>query len=71
MKIVAVQPYIVEIEDENRYRSTVFLQGDGRWKCLRCQRYRCAHAKFVKQENPTLPELPPLSTEDIADLIDA
>ena len=70
MKIVATRYSVVEIEDENRNRSTVFLQGNGKWKCLRCQRYRCEHAKWVAQQNPALPELPPLSNEEIADLID-
>jgi hypothetical protein len=71
MKIIATRYSAVEIEDEQRHRSTVFRSDDGRWKCLRCQRYRCEHALFVKQQNPILPELPPLSDDDIADLIDA
>jgi len=70
MRIIKTGYSAVEIEDERGYRSTVFKQGDGKWKCLRCQRYRCEHAKFVQQQNPMLPELPPLSDEDIADLID-
>jgi hypothetical protein len=71
MKIIEVRPSVAIVEDEQRHHSTVFRQGDGKWKCLRCDRYRCDHAKFVQQQNPTLPELPPLSLEDIAaDLID-
>ena len=70
MKIITTRYSTVEIEDEKKYRSTVFKQGDGKWKCLRCNRYRCDHAKFVQQENPTLPELSPLNNEDLADLID-
>jgi hypothetical protein len=70
MKIIEMSYSTVEIEDKNRNRSTVFQQGDGKWKCLRCNRYRCEHAKFVQQENPTLPEMPLLSEEEIADLID-
>ena len=70
MKIITTRYSTVEIEDEKKYRSTVFKQGDGKWKCLRCNRYRCGHAEFVQQENPTLPEMPRLSDEEIADLID-
>jgi hypothetical protein len=71
MKIIATTYSTVEIEDEQRHRSTVFLGDDGRWKCLGCMRRRCSHVQFVKQQNPTLPEPPPpLSDEDIADLID-
>ena len=71
MKIIEIRFSAVEIEDEQHYRSTVFLQGDGKWKCLRCDRLTCEHVKFVSQENPTLPELPPLSEDDLTDLIDA
>jgi hypothetical protein len=70
VKIIATRYSAVEIEDEHRNRSTVFLQDNGKWKCLRCQRYRCEHAKWVAQKNPTLPEPPKLSVEDLADLID-
>lgn len=70
MKIIETRYSAVEVEDEQHYRSTVFLQGDGKWKCLRCDRLKCEHALFVKQANPTLPELPPLSEAELADLID-
>jgi len=69
MKIIEVRYSAVEIEDEHGYRSDVFKQGDGKWKCLRCQRYRCEHARWVAQQNPILPELPPLSAEDIDDIL--
>ena len=71
MKIIETRFSAVEIEDDSRYRSTIFKQGNGRWKCLRCDRLTCEHVKFVSQENPTLPELSPLSQEDMEDLIDA
>jgi hypothetical protein len=69
-KIISTSYATVEIEDEQRYRSTVFKQGDGKWKCLRCDRKRCVHAKWIAAQNPTLQELPPLTKEDLADLID-
>ncbi len=69
MKIIEKRYAAVEMEDDHRYRSTVVKQSDGRWKCLRCQRYRCEHALFVKRENPRLPALPPASDEDAVELI--
>jgi hypothetical protein len=72
VKIIEVQSYLFSavVEDENGNRSTVLKQGNEVWKCLRCQRKRCEHACFVKQENPMLPEPAQLSDEDLADLID-
>lgn len=70
MKINHVDWCIVEIEDEKGYHSSVFLQGDGKWKCLRCQRYRCEHVWFVIQENPQLPPRPELTAEELALIFD-
>jgi hypothetical protein len=64
MRITETTYCEVTLEDENRYISHVFLQGDGKWKCLRCQRYRCEHARFVQQANPTLPPAPIMSVSD-------
>lgn len=69
MKIIETRYSAIEIEDERGYRSTVFRGDDGRWKCLRCMRRRCSHVLFVKQQNPTLPELPPLTDEEINDIL--
>lgn len=59
MKIIETRYSEVKIEDENRNTSLVFRQGDGKWKCLRCNRYRCDHAKWVQAQNVVLPEKPP------------
>ena len=50
----------VTVSDGQVYKR-VFRSLDGRWRCLGCGtngRYTCEHAKFVTQENPTLPEMP-------------
>lgn len=64
MKIIEVTSSTAVLEDGGGYRSDVFLQGDGKWKCLRCQRYRCEHALFVKQENPALKPAPTFTCDD-------
>lgn len=69
MKIVNTRPNIVEIEDENGYGSTVFRQGNGRLKCLRCQRLTCEHVKWVKSQNVEFLQHD-LSGVDFSDLID-
>ena len=69
MKIIATRPSIVEIEDDAKYRSSVFLQGNGRWKCLRCDRLTCEHVKWVAAQNVELPKID-LSNVDFSDIID-
>lgn len=69
MKIIEKRWSAVEIEDDTGYRSTVFLQGDKKWKCLRCMRYRCEHAKFVVAEKPELPPAPHMTQEEINDIL--
>lgn len=62
----------VVVEDlRNGYISHVFQQGDGQWKCLRCDRYDCQHVAFVLAENPTLPPAPPMSQRMIDELINS
>lgn len=70
MRIISKSHSTSTVEDEQRNRSTVFRGDDGKWKCLRCQRYRCEHVLYVKRANPELPEPPTLDIEDYADLID-
>lgn len=41
----------------------------GKWRCLRCGRVRCEHARFVQAENPRLPDPPPVDWERYADLL--
>jgi hypothetical protein len=55
-KIIGISQHTVDIEDEQGNRSDVFQQGDGKWKCLRCQRLTCDHAMFVKAQNPEMPK---------------
>lgn len=71
--VVKLTHCTVELENESSYRSDVFLQGDGRLKCLNshCTRsYTCEHVQFVKQ-HVTLPPEPPtiLTQEEIEDIL--
>jgi len=59
----------VEIEDALGYRSHVFLGSDGKWKCLRCDRYRCEHAKWVAAQKIEVAGPPELSQNDIDDIL--
>lgn len=68
MRIIGTSPAMVEIEDDQRHTSHVFQRGDGKWKCLRCGRLRCEHAKFVVAQNPQLPNID--MSVDFSDLID-
>ncbi len=69
MEIVEKRPNIVEIEDSEGYRFEVFKQGNGRLKCLRCQRLTCEHVKWVKAQNFEFLQHD-LSGVDFSDLID-
>jgi hypothetical protein len=74
MKVLAVRMFSVEIEDSG-YRSEVFEQGDKRLKCQshECKsrnHFKCEHVRFVQAQDIVIPGLPPLSAEDMADLID-
>lgn len=74
MKIIEVRAFAVEIEDGG-YRSDVFQQGDGRLKCQssRCasrNHFKCGHVQFVQSQGVIPPGLPPMSEEELRDLID-
>ena len=69
MQIIDIGVYTVEVRDDRNFSSTVTPQNN-KWYCLRCSRYRCDHALFVTQQNPTLIEVP-LSQEEMASIIDA
>lgn len=69
MKIIGKRPNIVEIEDNRGYRYEVFRQGNGRLKCLRCQRLTCSHVKWVKAQNVEFPQHD-LHGVDFSDLIE-
>ena len=69
MKIIEMHWNTVTVVDEQRFRSSVFLQGDGKWKCLRCQRYRCEHAKWVISQKIVPPGIPPSTPDEIDDIL--
>lgn len=59
MQVIQVTDFEVTLMDEQRNISHVHQQGDGKWKCQRCDRYRCEHVKFVIAHNvQLLPKLP-------------
>lgn len=65
MKVTEITDFEVTLEDEQRNISHVHQQGDGKWKCQRCDRYRCDHVKFVQQNNvQLLPKKPSAPSED-------
>jgi hypothetical protein len=47
MEIVNVTYFEVTIRDDSGNTSHVHQQSDGKWKCQRCDRYRCKHVRFV------------------------
>ena len=63
-KVIAKTLYTVDIEDQLGYRSSVFQQGDGKWKCLACQRLTCEHAKWVASQNIEMPKPDPVGPID-------
>lgn len=61
MEIIKINgPSTVVVEDEAGNRSHVFRQNDGKWRCLRCERLRCEHARFVAAQNVQIPPAPPV-----------
>ncbi len=64
-QVTDVSDFEVTIEDENRNTSHVHQQGDGKWKCQRCDRYRCEHVKFVQQRGVQLMPRVPVQSDDI------
>ncbi len=69
MRVIDMHWTTVTVEDEQRNRSSVFQQGDGKWKCLRCQRYRCEHAKWVTEQKIVPPGIPPSTPDEIDDIL--
>src|SRR5437868_4964154 len=53
-KVTDITDFEVTLEDENRNISHVHQQNDGKWKCQRCDRYRCEHVKFVQSSGVQL-----------------
>lgn len=65
MQITNVTDFEVTLKDEQGFISHVHRQGDGKWKCQRCDRYRCKHVKFVQANNvQLLPRKPSPSGDD-------
>jgi hypothetical protein len=65
MKITNVTDFEVTLEDENRNISHVHRQGDGKWKCQRCDRYQCEHVKFVQASGVQLLPRQPVKADDV------
>ena len=63
-RVTNITDFEVTITDEQRYISHVHRQGDGKWKCQRCDRYRCEHVKFVQAQNVQLLPKPPVVADD-------
>ncbi len=63
MKVTATRFGVVTIEADQR-SIEVFQQGDGKFKCLTCNRYRCEHVKFVQSQNVELPKHAPATVSD-------
>ena len=53
-EVLGVTDFEVTIRDENRHISHVHQQSDGKWKCQRCDRYRCEHVRFVQRSGVQL-----------------
>lgn len=69
MKIKEIRYSTVIVEDQGR-DYMLFEQGDYRVKCLTCNRYGCEHVLFVQAQHVTFPKPPPLTDEQLRDLID-
>ncbi len=54
MTIETIDDFEVTLRDERGFISHVHLQGDRKWKCQRCNRYRCEHVTFVQQSGVQL-----------------
>jgi len=64
MQVMNITDFEVTLEDEQGYISHVHQQGDKRWKCQRCDRYRCEHVKFVIANNVQLLPRKPGKADD-------
>lgn len=63
--VTGVTDFEVTIVDENRNVSHVHMQGDMKWRCQRCDRLRCEHAKFVQASGVQLLPKPPVKADDV------
>ncbi len=65
MNITNITDFEVTLEDEQRNISHVHQQGDGKWKCQRCNRYRCEHVQFVIENRVQLLPRKPVTGDDV------
>lgn len=64
MKILATRFAVVTIEDDTKRQVEVLQQGDGKLKCLSCNRYRCDHVKFANEQHIEFPKHAPVTPGD-------
>lgn len=67
-KVILVDEFEVTIRNENFNISHVYQQLDGKWRCQRCNRLLCEHAKFVSESGvQLLPKkpTPPIDDDEI------
>lgn len=65
MVIKNITEFEIALEDENHNVSHVHQQGDGKWKCQRCNRYRCQHVQFVQENKVQLLPRRPVKADDV------
>jgi hypothetical protein len=65
LSVKAIDSFEVTVIDERGCLSHVHKQGDIKWKCQRCDRYRCEHVKFVQANGvQLLPRQPSPPNDD-------
>lgn len=52
--VMGVDDFEVTLSDKFHNISHVHQEGNGKWKCQRCNRYRCEHVQFVRQRGVQL-----------------
>jgi hypothetical protein len=65
MRVTKITDFEVTLKDERGIASDVHLQGDGKWRCQRCDRLRCEHVKFVIANNVQLLPKQPVRADDV------
>ena len=65
LQVTKITDFEVTLMDEQRNTSHVHRQGDGKWKCQRCDRLRCEHVKFVITNDVQLLPKQPVRADDV------
>lgn len=65
MQVTKITDFEVTLMDDQRNTTHVHLQGDGKWRCQRCNRLRCEHVKFVIANNVQLLPKPHVKADDV------